>query len=237
MNWVRQVAKRYPKAAGIEVWNEPNLRWSWFQDQDPDLYALMVKSAGEAVHSVNANMPVIVGSMGPYLGQDTTSLTNYSYMLDRVYDVAGAGSFDAIGWHAYACNRSTDSYYHDAVKKHLDVLRAIKQRHADTGRPLWLTETGAPTGSPQSGACGTSFTEAQQRDAFNDVLGWLGQEQAQFHDIPVVLIHSLFDRHADGTPNAGQFGLIAWTRDAAGQVHQRQKPAYPTVRCRFGGPC
>ena len=235
MNWVRAVVTRYPQAAGIEIWNEPNLRWSWFQDQDPDLYALMVKSAAEAVRSVDSQMPVLTGGMGPYLGTNTTQITSYETMLNRIYDIAGASSFDAISWHSYACNRSSDAYYHDAVKKHLDKYRDIEQRHFDSGKALWLTETGAPTGSAQSGACGTSFTEAGQRAALTDLLGWLGQQQAQFHDVPVVLVHSLFDWAPDGS-SGERFGTVAWTQDSSG-VHFRQKPGYAVVRCFFGGPC
>jgi hypothetical protein len=238
MNWVRAVVTRYPQAAGIEIWNEPNLRWSWFQDQDPDLYALMVKSASDAVRSVDPNMPVLTGGMGPYLGTNTTEITSYKYMLDRIYAIAGASSFDAISWHAYACNRSSDTYYHDGVLKHLNMLRSIKQGHGDAAKPLWLTETGAPTGSPQPAACGTSFSEAQQRDGLTDLLDWLGQQQAQEHDLPVVLIHSLFDRHADGTSNVGQFGSVAWSKDAVtGNITTREKPGYAVVRCYYGGPC
>jgi hypothetical protein len=237
MNWVRQVVKRYPQAAGIEVWNEPNIRWSWFQDQDPDLYALMVKSASEAVRSVNPKMPVITAGMGPYLGPSNGDLTDYAYMLYRIYEIAGAGSFDAISWHAYACNRSSDRTPHDNVQKHLDVVRGVRNHFGDTNKPLWLTETGAPTGSPQSGACATTFSEAQQRSALTDLLDWTGQQQAVSHDLPVVLVHTLFDKEESGTSDAGYFGSIAWTRDAAGNVQTREKPAYATLRCHFGGPC
>ncbi len=237
MKWVRAVVERYPQAAAIEVWNEPNIRWSWFQDQDPDLYALMVKYAGEAAHSVNPSMPVLVGSMGPYLGPSSTDLTDYAYMLYRVYQIAGPSSFDAIGWHAYACNRSSDAFYHDNVAMHLNVVRGVKEHFGDDARPLWLTETGGPTGSPQSGACASSFTEQQQREALTDVLSWAATEQAQRHDLPVVLVHSLFDRQADGTAGAGQFGVVKWWQDSSGQVHTAEKPGYAKVRCYFGGPC
>ena len=88
-----------------------------------------------------------------------------------------------------------------------------------------------------SASCGTSFSESEQRAALADVLDWAGYEHAESRDLPVVLIHGLFDSYEDGSENAGQFGVVAWSRDDAGEVSRRAKPAYSTVRCRFGGPC
>jgi putative glycosyl hydrolase len=231
-HWVREVVSRYPQAAGIEIWNEPNIRWNWYQPQDPALYALMLKSAGEAVRQVNPSMPVVSGGVSSFQGASDADKTSYDEFLRTVYRDAGPDSFSAIGWHAYPCFSET---YHGNAERQLQVIRQVKREFGDASKPIWLTETGATTGRPESSNCGAAFSEPQQHDALEDVLRWAGREQAVSHDLPVVLVHSLFDWGKNGSQD---FGVIAWYKDPSnGNVQTRAKPAYPTVRCIFRGSC
>ena len=234
--WVRTITERYPNAAGIQIWNEPNLRWNWFQAQDPDLYSLMLKYAYEAVRSVNPWMPVVSGSMATYQGPSDADKTDYTAFLDTVYRVAGAGSFSGLGLNSYSCkNQGT---WHAVPQRQLGIVRSIKSAHGDAAKRVWLTETGANTGPADSATCGTRFTEGEQKDAEADLLDWAKREQDQTGDLPVVLIQSLFDGQEETLARKGGYGLLGWTKNPLnGNIGVRPKPSYSVVRCRMRGTC
>ncbi len=229
--WVTTVVNRYPQAVGIEVWNEPNLNWSWFQKQDPALYGLMVKGAWEAARVARSNLPIVTAGLASFHGVSDSTKTNYEDFLRQIYYVGGSKSFDAIGWHGYACNWQAS--YHDNPARILDVIRKVKSGYGDGAKPTWLTETGATSGQTASASCNTSFNEQQQGAAIGDVMDWAWRENAAHHDLPVVMIHSLFD-----AAGSGDFGLVAWSRNAtSGATDTRLKPAYWSLYCRVRGGC
>jgi hypothetical protein len=240
-NWVATVVRRYPQALGVEIWNEPNIRWNWFQDQDPALYGLMLQSAHGAAKAADPDMPVVSGSLSTYDGGSYSEYTNYKEFLRTVYQVAGKGSFDAVGWHGYPCNYNSEPYYTKPAL-HLANLRGIRQEFGDTGKPFWLTEMGATTGPKDTSNCSTTFSDTKQRYALAEVFDWAKREQAASHDLPVALVHSLFDWNprtntATG-PVGGDFGVIAWHHDAVtGRAYLEPKTAYSLVTCKMRNTC
>jgi hypothetical protein len=228
--WVTTVVKRYPQAVGIEVWNEPNLNWSWFQKQDPALYSLMLKGAFDAARAAGSPLPVVSAGLASYHGANDSTKTNYEVFLRTIYTVTHRDSFDAIGWHGYACN--WQSSYHDNAARILAVLRKVKADYGDPAKPTWLTETGATSGQTAAASCNSSFNEQQQGAAIGDMMDWAWRENAANHDLPVLMIHSLFD--AGGS---GDYGLVAWSRNSSGAVSTRLKSAYWSLYCRVRGGC
>jgi hypothetical protein len=62
--FVRNVAQRYPLAAGIEVWNEENASTHWGGcPADPVRYTELLQRAYDAVKAVDPNMKVVTGGL------------------------------------------------------------------------------------------------------------------------------------------------------------------------------
>ena len=243
-HFVRVVTARYPKAAGIEVWNEPNIQAFWLQQQDPVLYAHILAATSQAAHSVNAKMPVLIGSMANYYGSTTTSTTRTDTFLRTIYRTVGATAFNAIGWHYYPCDDNATEQKARA-SRFLDGLRAVRDAFHDTSKPFWLTETGATTSGKERANCGQgAFTEQQQSNYIGTILNWTKSQNAQHHDVPIVLIHSLYNgqsRRVISQPNGAgndEYGLIAYAYDdTTRRTTFQDKAAYQTARCKMHATC
>jgi hypothetical protein len=245
VGWVQTVANRYPQLAAIEVWNEPNLEWFWMMDQDPALYARLVRITADAVRAVQPNMKVLAAGIAPWTLASTADTSNDVDFLNALYDEPGVGAsaFDAISYHPYPCNNGVGSYTSTNVAQFTSRVRSVRNAHADTAKPLWITETGV-TSVDQNITCGTSFNEAEQRLALAYTLDWTKQQHATFGDLPVVLVHTLMNRknrvlitQSSGDAE-GEFGLVAWSQDLITKVATVQdKPAFATVSCKFKGTC
>jgi hypothetical protein len=240
--WIRQLALRYPKAAGIEIWNEPNLRYFWFVDQDPKLYGTMLQSASQAVRGVNPSMPVLLGGLSNYSGGDSALDTDMGRYLQSVYANTAASSFNAISFHAYPCPGEAAG---TRVTRAIETVRAVKQRNGDAGKPMWLTETGVtngPGGAPAN--CGGAYREDHAASALAEVLRVARNHHAQHGDLPVALVHMLFDRQPrllPALPNGSgdsEFGMISYTYNGfTRRTAIRPKPAWYAVRCAFRRLC
>lgn len=237
--FVQTLARRFPAAAAFEVWNEPNLQWAWVIEQDPELYAMMVAATKNALREIGSSIPVLTGGLSNTRSTSARS-TSLESMLSAVYATAGTHGFDAISFHVYPC---ADRSATGTMQASLERVRRLKGSRNDLHRPLWITESGASTAGHASDGCGLGFTEAKQGPTLRAVIDWASATQKQAGDLPVLLVHSLLNAQARSslsTPHReGEFeyGLVAWSRDASGNMVMRQKPAYTDVRCGFLRAC
>ena len=241
MSWVRTVVARYPTAAAIEVWNEPNMEWAWVIEQDPELYALITSATYDAVRSISPTMPVLAGGVAGYRGPDTATTTDMQSFVHTLFAVAGTQHFDAISLHAYPCGFGAPE---SRVINDINRMRAVKNYHGDRGKPIWITETGAASSGPVASNCGDSFTEAEQGPAIGRVIDAVRGEQARVGDVPAVIVNSLFnERPRPGNidrPNSNgshEYGLIAWRWTSMGSLQIKNKPGFATVACKFKLSC
>src|SRR5918992_3513885 len=58
-DFAARAAQRYPQAAGIEVWNEPNYEIYWGGTPDPESYGEMLKAVVPKIKAANPSMPVV----------------------------------------------------------------------------------------------------------------------------------------------------------------------------------
>ena len=239
--WVRTVVTRYPTAAAIEVWNEPNLEWAWIIKQDTDLYGELVAATHEAVESVDPAMPVLAGSIAGVRDGSTPSATHMSTFIDSMFTNSATGHFDAISFHSYPCGFGPPA---DRVRNDTNRIRAIKNYRGVPEFPLWLTETGAGTSGPTPANCADAFMEAEQGPALGAVIDWARSEAEAVGDLRVLLINHLYNERARvnslDTPNANgkyEYGIEAWRWNSSGQIAQREKPGFATVACKFKKTC
>jgi len=230
--FVRKVVTRYPKAAAIEVWNEPNIQYFWLQKQDPTLYAHLLAATTRAAHHVDPSMPVLAGSTADYVGQSDATNTSADVFLRDIYKAVGSNAFSAISWHFYPCNDGQSvASQGDQL---LGALRKVRDSFGDLGKPLWLTEVGASSGNSSCG--GPGYGATGQANALVQALDWARSQQKAHDDLPVVLVNELMDeasRPALDVQNASsdnEYGLVAYHYDAnTGQTTFVDKPAFAAV--------
>jgi hypothetical protein len=187
--FTRRLARRYPGAIGIEIWNEPNIGPAFGWSVDPVRYTGLLRTAHGAIKRVSRNMPVISGGLfaTPVSGHYGTS---DSAFVAAMY-AAGAGRYmDGIGVHPYPVAGGWDGtparYDLAALDDGLARVRTVRDA-AGASTPLWVTETGESTGT-QDGSP-PAATDAQQAE---DILGIVRRLRAA-RDVRVALIHRLVD--------------------------------------------
>ena len=99
------VARRYPLAAAIEIWNEPNNRSGSVQGPRPDEYAALLARAYDAIKAQRPAMRVLAGALGAYgsiPSQPTTvrdmRLGDY---LQAMLAGGAAAHMDGLSFHPY----------------------------------------------------------------------------------------------------------------------------------------
>jgi hypothetical protein len=132
------LAQRYPQAAGIELWNEPNLKEFWGPQPDPVAYGELLKSVYRAVKQAAPAMPVIGASLA---NGEPTGFISPAQFLGGIYDAGAGASMDAIGVHPYPFSATSLAN----TFRTLDAVRAVRNARGDTARPLWVTELGSTT--------------------------------------------------------------------------------------------
>ncbi|UTI62613.1 hypothetical protein NBH00_14730 [Paraconexibacter antarcticus] len=199
--YVRRMAVRFPDAAAIEVWNEPNLTQLFEPRPDPIHYTRLLHEAYDAVKGAVPGLPVISGGLlangvsgsGPGGIGDVTFLTG---MLR-----AGAAAWmDGIGVHPYPqtpAQGGPGSHWDPAAAvRTLDGQRAVEAAAGVTGKPFWITEVGEST-STQAGFPAAVTAVQQATD-----LTRLVQGSVDAGDVRVVIVHTLADERADAGQTA-----------------------------------
>ena len=99
--FVGAVARRYPRAIGIEIWNEPNLAGFWGDGSatvrpDPVRYAALLEAGYDAVKAASPRMRVIGGALSPT--QETTPAGDVgaAEFLDAALEAGAAAHMDGL---------------------------------------------------------------------------------------------------------------------------------------------
>ena len=100
------VARRYPLAAAIEIWNEPNNHHGSVQGARPAEYAALLARSYDAIKAARPAMRVLGGSLGAYgssPAQPTTArdMRLGDYLQTMLADGA-ASHMDGLSFHPYA---------------------------------------------------------------------------------------------------------------------------------------
>lgn len=147
-NIAAAIAKRYPQAAGIEIWNEPNMTWEWNSGVDPARYTDLLKLAYTAIKAANPHMPVIGGALAADLDPASTSAAQpLAQFLQAMYNDGARGYMDGLSIHPYP--GAMDLFY--AYQGISDATEIRDANHDSV--PLWITEAGLST---------NQFTQSQQ---------------------------------------------------------------------------
>jgi hypothetical protein len=217
-----RVAIRYPEAAAIEAWNEPNLRQFWDRP-DPERYFQVLRAIYTGVKNGNPRMPVLGGSLSNNQQNHPLGSLSLPTFLNAIYS-AGAGRYmDAISFHPYPLHPLDDPRQH--FSRTLAQVRATIAHHEAPGaRRLWVTEVGAGTvASPIS----AQLTPDQQAELMLEIYTRLDAAA----DVDVAVFHTLVDPNERVASPPG-FGWVTPTTDR----EFFPKPAYCAFAERLAEP-
>jgi hypothetical protein len=162
LTFAADLAKRYPLAAGIEFWNEPNLANPfWGTDApNPEYYATLLNVVHDAVKSVRPDMPVIAGALTSSDSDATQNgygVLSVRTFLRRMLTAGAQLNMDAVSLHPYLGANAANEVLAQRMKQ---AQQQVVNAYADAGKTmserLVLTETGASTTE--------GFTEQRQSD-------------------------------------------------------------------------
>ena len=198
---VQVTLRRYPRLAGLEIWNEPNLTAFWSPYPDAARYTRLVQAARAAAQEIGSPVPIVAGSLGnkPIAAGHDPNGVDAARFLRGMYRHGAIGAYDALSLHPYPGELDLAWTYRMLVR--VDDLRA---RYGDT-TPIWVTEVGASTPS--------QVDQLHQADLLVRLLSVLGS----WPGVSTVLVHTLF-------PPAGQTGSEAGF--AVMNADGTPKPAY-----------
>ena len=205
-DWARfayEVTLRYPQAAAIEVWNEPNGRGQWVTaaGPDPERFASVFNSAAGAIHFANPTMPVIVGSVTYWLEDDRYHMTIPKF-VERFYRAGGGAQLrpeiDGIGLHAYPWITELTTL-DGPFSTILSQMRGELARF-DPTRKIWMTETGVTTSG--------RYAVTRREQALGILT--LATVVPTMPDIAALTIHSSIEAPADrNSPDDPGYGLVS----------------------------
>jgi hypothetical protein len=239
-SYVHELTKRYPKAIGVEIWNEPNLASSFVPIVDPVRFTALLKTAYRAVKSADSGMPVIAGGLfsSPVSGAGGMADDQF---LAAVYAAGGGDSMDAIGAHPYPYEARPDGSPAPAslavTRRALERLRTVRNAAGHRQTPIWVTELGV-----SSAASPGSTPASTERQQARLLLAMVHLAESQ-SDIPVLIIHRVIDvANAAAAPPTATGGPVApgleTSADAGFGVFRSDgtpKPAACALSREFGG--
>lgn len=210
-NFAGEVAKRYgDDVEGYEIWNEPNTQRFWNQP-DPDDYALMLDQSYDSIHAADENATVISAGLAP--ADDGDGSVAPLTFLTRLYERGAEQHVDAIGLHPYTYPELPSGSSPWNSFRIMDEIREMMAEHRDTTTPFWFTEFGAPTDGDRS--VGEHEQKGMIAEAFN-----LAAADAR---IGPVFLYTLRDLDLGAGNPESNFGLYSENGEPKPVVNELQR--------------
>jgi polysaccharide biosynthesis protein PslG len=230
--YIKELVQRYPQAAGVEVWNEPNLDQLFLPKADPVRFTQLLQEAYTTVKSVAPSMPVISGALllSPALGGSGIVPGGYGapQFLTQMYAHGAASDMDALGVHVYPSdyvNGAPATWDPAAMTTWMDEIDSVRNQYGHASVPEWITEMGVSTATESGWPA--AATPTQQATDLQTMLNFARTRPA----VQVAIVHTLEDQsagYADADNSIAQgWGLFT---SAGGQ-----KPAACAVSKVMGG--
>jgi hypothetical protein len=218
--WAADVAARYaPKGvSAFEIWNEQNSVAFWQPAPNPAAYTADLIAADKAIKKVDPSALVLSGGLAPETndGSDINAIT----FLQRMYAYGAQGHFDGVGYHPYSYPVLPNTYDSwsgwSQMGQTSPSIRSVMGANGDSGKRIYITEVGAPSGGPWGVGQTSQAAEFTQAIGAAKATSWIGG----------IYLYSWQDEGTDTSNNEDWFGLLT----AAG-VH---KPAYTAVKNAIG---
>jgi hypothetical protein len=207
--WCGDVAAFYSQAAngGIhyyEVCNEINESWNWGPGTqstvNPAAYAALLHGCYAAVTAADPEAQVLFGSLcssagdgAPAGGGAFHNEVTPSTFLALAYEEMGGdstGYFDIMNVHPYTYPKLPDesSWAWEEMFSPTGIpgnmpypsVRAQMVSHGDAGKPIWITEMGAPTGTVGGYTSGEALSSAGEANQYTTSYSLLESNELNF---------------------------------------------------------
>lgn len=214
-SFVQAAASRYRTSVRAwEIWNEPNLASFYSPSADAVSYGELLKASHTAIKKVDRNLLVLSGGLAPATdnGLDIAPTTFLTSLYARGFNKY----LDAVAMHPYTYPSLPDDPSSAEWNAAMQMwpMHDLMTAHGDGGKRIWITESGAPTGTAR-----VAVSEAVQAETVRIVVEvaqqtpWLGP----------VFVYSIQDAGADKSDPEQNFGLYRHdgTSKASVQVTRR----------------
>jgi hypothetical protein len=144
-----------------QLWNEPNLRYSWTERRWAPGYVKLLRAGRAAVKGADPGARIVLAGLANVSWDD----------LERVYRVRGSRSlFDEVAIHPYTKPP-------EGVIAILERVRAVMARHGDRRKPVTVTEFGWPSSRGKVKGIGVSTDRRGQAARLGKALRLLARHR------------------------------------------------------------
>jgi hypothetical protein len=217
-----------PDMPAVEIWNEPNFGF-WQPKPDPVQYVDLLKQAYTAIKTISQSVVVMTGGTAPACtcGTDVAPID----FVTALYANGAKNYFDALAHHPYSYPAPPDDPQSWSGWSQMNdtnpSIRSVMSANGDGNKPLWMTETGAPTNGPQPTATCTDYhyelgtghvdeclqaKMIQEEVDYNQSFPWAGP----------VFIYSYKDNGTDTSTTENFFGIL--------RADGSRKPSYTSLK-------
>ena len=204
--YVRRVVGRYKgDIHHWEIWNEENGEDFYKPMPDAKAYVAILKSSHTTIKKVDPKATVVLGGLQMNgIIANPWSPVKVTDFLRKMYDAGGKPYFDVVNVHPYVLSTPNEgpAYCAKLVRGTVEVMR----KNGDAAKPLWITETGLPTGN--------GVTEQMQAEHLKGVC----RELSAIPEVKAIYWFSLRDYPNPICGGEDSMGMIA--------VDGRRKPAF-----------
>lgn len=206
-SFAAEVAKRYPTARGVQVWNEPNIPKFWAPTPSTSEYRSLLRKTAAAVRDSGSSVPVVFGAPSPIDLVDAAGnngkIPATTFLRETLK--GGVPGLDAVAIHPYAFNEAGDQIT-NGIAIYDSAAAVVKS--VSPSLPIWVTEIGFTT----AGSFGV--TAAEQAAALSATYEALVER-----GVKLISVHRLFDQSDPDLAFEAGMGVIAPDRETV-------KPAY-----------
>lgn len=212
----RRIVERYPGAAAIEAWNEPNLEFFWERPK-ATAYVEVLRAIRAGIAEAGGGPPLLGGSLANATsGKPAKRLRRF---MTEIYASGGGEVMDALSIHPYPARPVGDERQrYDAM---IELAVKVTERFGHDEMPIWITELGLRTSGGADGEAVAAADPAQTFSAAEQArtLTTLYARASANSRIKAVLFHTLIE--PDGrVASRGGYGWLTPRDDgfAAKQV-------------------
>lgn len=150
------------KVHAVEVWNEQNVNYEWGgmgRKLNAGQYVQLLRVSYAAIKAANPEIVVLAGGLTPTGFNDGDTAIDDVVYMGQMYEAGVKDVSDAIAVHANIVghNAPDEAPSSGQRKEHwsfffrrFEQLRAIMEANGDSGKQMWFTEYGWPSGTNTS---------------------------------------------------------------------------------------
>jgi hypothetical protein len=197
--FAKAAASRYAKlgVATWEIWNEANLAPNWSPQPDPAGYAGLLQAANTAIKAMQPDATVLATGLAAASVVSTEQNMPALDFLSGLYSTGAANSFDGISVHPYTYPGLASTP--GSAFQRLQLLRDLMVDQGDGDKLVWVTETGAPTGTGTG-----AVSQRRQARILVDVL----RTSVSYPWIGPILVYGGIDAGTDRSDREDNFGFL-----------------------------